>query len=195
MKIPSAPQLVLLLLLGGLFVHFLAAGGRTFAYSKGAGDELGPNLMLLDFIVGGTLITWLLGLFYLPVATANGLAAAVLLVISVALYEWARHTVWRRRFGIAFADQVPEAVCTEGPYRWVRHPFYVSYVIAYLAVLVALPHWLTAGVFVVNLALFGYAARNDEKNLAASALAADYAAYRERTGMFLPRLSRSAPGR
>jgi protein-S-isoprenylcysteine O-methyltransferase Ste14 len=71
----------------------------------------------------------------------------------------------------------------------------VSYLIAFLAVLVALPHWLTAAIFVANIGLFTHAARNDEKHIAASALAADYAAYRERTGMFLPRFSRSAPGR
>jgi len=195
MRIPSAPDLVLLLFLGGAFVHFLAAGGRTFAFSKDAGDELVPNLVLLDFIMGGTLPAWMLGLFYQPIAPFNGVAAAVLLVISLALYEWARHTVWRRKFGIAFAEHVPEAVCTEGPYRWIRHPLYVSYLVAYLAVLVALPHWLTATVFVGNIALLVYGARNDENTLAASALAADYAAYRERTGMFLPRLSRSAPGR
>ena len=195
MRIPSAPQLVLLLFLGGIFVHFMAAGGRTFAFSKGAGDELVPSLVLLDFIMGGTLTTWMLGLFYLPIATINGIAAAVLLVISVGLYEWARHTIWRLRFGIAFAEQVPEAVCSEGPYRRVRHPIYFSYLVAYLAVLVALPHWLTATVLGVNIALFVYAAHDDERNFAASALAADYAAYRERTGMFLPRLSRPAPGR
>src|SRR5262245_61569937 len=131
MKIPSASQLVLLLFLGGAFVHFMAAGGRTFAIGKGAGDELGPNLVMLDFIMGGTMSTWMLGLFYLPIGTANGIAAAALMVMSVALYEWARHTIWRRRFGIAFAEQVPEAVCADGPYRWVRHPLYVSYVLAY----------------------------------------------------------------
>jgi protein-S-isoprenylcysteine O-methyltransferase Ste14 len=195
MRIPPAPQLVLLLFLGGAFVHFMVAGGRTFALSKGAGDELGPNLVMMDFIMGGTLPAWMLGLFYLPIAPVNGSVAAVLLVISLALYEWARHTIRRRRFGIAFADQVPDAVCAEGPYRWVRHPLYFSYLVAYLAVLVALPHWVTAGIFTSNIVLFAFAARNDEKKLAASALAADYAAYRERTGMFVPRFSRSAPGR
>ncbi len=195
MGIPPPAQLLLLLFLGGAFVHFMQAGGRTFAIDKGAGDELGPNLLILDFIFGGTLSVWVLGLFYLAVAPFSGIAAAVLMTISLALYEWARHTVWRRQFGIAFADRVPEAVCTEGPYRWVRHPLYMSYLIAYLAVLVALPHWLTATVFLVNVAVFVLAARDDERRLAGSALAADYAAYRERTGMFLPRLSRSAPGR
>ena len=113
----------------------------------------------------------------------------------MSLYEWARHIVWGRRFGIAWGDRVPGAVCADGPYRWVRHPLYLSYLIAYLAALVALPHWLTATVFLFNCPLFAHAARHDERQIAASALAADYAAYRERTGMFLPRFSRSAPGR
>jgi hypothetical protein len=39
------------------------------------------------------------------------------------------------------------------------------------------------------------AARSDERVIAGSALAADYAAYRGRTGMLLPRLSPPAPGR
>jgi len=195
MRIPSAPQLVLLLFMGGAFVHFMAAGGRTFSYGKEAGDELGANLALLNFLFGGTLTVWMLGLFYLRIPPANGVAAAVLMAVSIGLYEWARHTIWGRRFGIAWGDRVPEAVCTEGPYRWIRHPLYVSYLIAYLAVLVALPHPVTATVFLVNIALFAHAARDDERRLAQSALAADYATYRERTGMFLPRFSRSAPGR
>jgi len=195
MGIPSAPQLVLLLFLGGGFIHFMAAGGRTFSYAKDAGDELGPNLVLLNFMFGGTLSPWMLGLFYQRIPAANGAVAAVLMAASLALYEWARHTIWGRRFGIAWGDHVPDALCTEGPYRWVRHPLYVSYLVAYLAVLVALPHWLTAAVFVANIGLFVHAARNDEQHLAASALAAAYAAYRERTGRFLPRFSRSAPGR
>ena len=195
MGIPSAPQLVLLLFLGGGFIHFMAAGGRTFSYARDAGDELGPNLVLLNFMFGGTLSPWMLGLFYQRIPAANGAVAAVLMAASLALYEWARHTIWGRRFGIAWGDHVPDAVCTEGPYRWVRHPLYVSYLIAYLAVLVALPHWLTAAVFVANIGLFVHAARNDEQHIAASALAADYAAYRERTGRFLPRFTRPAPGR
>jgi protein-S-isoprenylcysteine O-methyltransferase Ste14 len=195
MGIPSPAQLVLLLFLGGAFIHFMAAGGRTFSYGREAGDELGANLAMLNFLFGGTLSAWMLGLFYQRVPAANGAWAAMLMAISLALYEWARHTIWGRKFGIAWGDHVPDAVCTEGPYRWVRHPLYAAYLTAYLAVLVALPHWLTATVFLANIALFAHAAHNDEKHIAASALAADYAAYRERTGMFLPRFSRSAPGR
>jgi len=48
---------------------------------------------------------------------------------------------------------------------------------------------------VVNVALFTYMARDDEKTIAASPLAAAYSEYRERTGMFLPKLSSTRPGR
>lgn len=195
MGIPPPAQLVLLLFLGGAFIHFMAAGGRTFSYPKEAGDELGANLALLNFLFGGTLSTWMLGLFYLRIHLADGVAATVLMTLSLSLYEWARHTIWGRRFGIAWGGQVPDAVCADGPYRWVRHPLYLFYLIAYFAVLVALPHWVTAVVFLGNILLFAHAARNDEQTLSNSALAADYAVYRERTGMFLPRFSRSAPGR
>ena len=81
---------------------------------------------------------------------------------------------------------MPETLCDEGPYRYIRHPIYLSYVLAFLAVLIALPHWITALSFLLNFALSVGAARSDERVLAGSALAADYAAYRERTGMFLP---------
>lgn len=125
----------------------------------------------------------------------NEVVAVPLLMASVALYEWARHTIWGRRFGLALGDHVPESLCEAGPYRYSRHPIYLSYVLAFLAVLVALPHWVTALSFLANLAVFVVVARSDERVLAGSALATDYAAYRERTGMFIPRFSRAAPGR
>ena len=90
---------------------------------------------------------------------------------------------------------MPEAVCSQGPYRLVRHPIYLSYLLAWLAALMALPHWLTAAIFALNATLFVLVAFDDERKLAGSALAPDYAAYRARTGMFLPRFSRAAPGR
>ncbi len=68
----------------------------------------------------------------------NGIAAALLLVLAVAVYEWARHAIWLSRFGLGWGDQVPDAVCVEGPYRWVRHPIYLSYMLAFLAVFIAL---------------------------------------------------------
>lgn len=193
MIIPTLPNAILLLALGGAFIHFMYAGARTF-YFLNADNEPGAWMAQFSFLVTGTIATWWLGIVK-PVPVVNQLAAWPVLIASVSLYEWARHTIRGRRFGLALGDHVPEALCEAGPYAYIRHPIYLSYVIAFLAVLIALPHGVTALTFLYNLGLSVAAARSDERVLAASALAADYAAYRRRTGMFLPKPGRSAAGR
>lgn len=193
MIVPTIPQAILLFLLGGVFLHFLMAGGRTFHVAN-ADLEPAAWISQIMFVFGGTVTAWYLGLRH-PMQMLNCIIAALLLAISLSLYEWARHTILRRRFGIAGSGHVPEALCDAGPYRIIRHPIYLAYMLAHLAVLAAVPHWFTAAIFAAVATICAYWAIDDERALMASGLSADYAAYRERTGMFLPKLSRAAPGR
>ena len=186
MIVPTVPQALLLILLGGVFVHFVIAGGRTF-YSEDLQNEPGALVGQLLFYVTGMMSIWFVGLHQV-IPWINGIAAALLLALAVAVYEWARHSIWLRRFGLGWGDHVPDVLCDEGPYRWVRHPIYLSYLMAFLAAFIALPHWLTAVSLLLNVVVFAHGARHDERRIAASPLAEDYAAYRERTGMFLPKL-------
>jgi protein-S-isoprenylcysteine O-methyltransferase Ste14 len=187
------PHWILLFFLGGIFLHFLLAGGRTF-YSSYREGEPAAWIAEIAFIICGTATVWFLGL-HRQIPLPNGLAAAVLLLASLVLYEWARHTIWGRRFGLGWGTHVPDALCEAGPYRRVRHPIYLAYMLAYLAAFVALPHWLTAATSAAGIALFTHAAHSDEVGIATSAIAADYAAYRDRAGMFWPKLSRARPDR
>ena len=194
MKIPSIPQFVLLLFLGGVFIHFLRAASQVL-YSRNMADEPGALVAEFAFLLGGTLPVWWLGLFYMTIRLVNGIVAACLLAVSIALYEWARHTIRGRRFGAAWGDHVPDELCESGPYRFIRNPLYLAYLIAYLAAFVALPHWVTLLTLVAGVALFTHAARSDEAKIMASAIAADYAEYRKRTGLFWPKFNPAAPGR
>jgi protein-S-isoprenylcysteine O-methyltransferase Ste14 len=187
LPLPSLPHAIYLFVLGGVFIHFLQAGIRTFARS--ADDDRAAGWAQFSFIVVGTIGTWFQGL-YAPIHLYNGIASGVLLLCSIALYEWARHVIWGRRFYAAWSGAVPEALCEEGPYAWIRHPIYTSYLLAFLAVLVALPTVPMLAVFLFNSVLFTHAMFSDERSLTNSALAADYAEYRTRTGMFFPRLFR-----
>jgi protein-S-isoprenylcysteine O-methyltransferase Ste14 len=187
MKLPSLPHVILLFFLGFVFMHFLLAGARTF-YSENMQEEPGAPLAQFSFLASGIVPTWFLGL-YQPIHRTNGILAAIVLALAVALYEWARHTIWGRRFGVGWGDHVPAELCERGPYRFVRHPIYLSYMLAFGAVLIALPHWISALMFVLNVTIFTYAAFTDERSLARSAIAADYANYRERAGMFWPHFS------
>jgi protein-S-isoprenylcysteine O-methyltransferase Ste14 len=191
--VPTLPNGVLLFLLGGAFLHYWMAGARTF-YSATMQFEAAGVIGEISFGASGTIATWFVGLG-MPIRPVNGAFAAALLVAALTLYEWSRHIIRGRRFGVGWGNHVPDELCDAGPYRWIRHPIYLSYLLTFGAAAIALPHWITLASFGGNVLLFLHAARNDEKIIAESPLAVDYAAYRERTGMFLPRFSSAAPGR
>jgi protein-S-isoprenylcysteine O-methyltransferase Ste14 len=103
------------------------------------------------------------------------------------------HTAWhtrRRKLTLAFSDDPPQMLYRAGLYRYVRHPFYSSYLLAYLGALVAAPGLLAAAAFVTIILLYFRAARVEERKFANSTLAAEYDNYRKNTGMFVPKLSR-----
>jgi protein-S-isoprenylcysteine O-methyltransferase Ste14 len=183
---PGIPQIIFLIVLGGAFVHFIVMGARTFAPST---DDRGAALGQLSF-TSGIVATWYLG-FHVPIGVYRGAASAVLLFCSLVLYESARHVIWGRRFYLAWSGDVPDSLCDEGPYAWIRHPIYVSYILAFVAATVALPTVPMIVVCAINVALFTHAAYSDERSLASSALAPEYARYKEHTGMFFPRLKRT----
>src|SRR5688572_17753028 len=184
--VPSVPQVLLVLPLGTVFVYFLVAGARTFASS--GDDDVGALVAEFTFVGTGAVPALFLGMFVVPIKLGNGIAAAVLLICSLALYEWARHVIWGRKFYIAWSSSVPDELVDEGPYARIRHPLYMSYVLAFLALFVAIPSLLTLLSLIFNAALFTHAVVREERNLMSSALAGAYAEYKERTGLLVPRI-------
>jgi protein-S-isoprenylcysteine O-methyltransferase Ste14 len=114
---------------------------------------------------------------------------AALLVSEVlfgALFWWTVATIRRRPFSLAFSHDIPEFHVTGGPYRWIRHPFYTSYLGCYLSVAVVIqspPTWLCA---LLVVAIYWRAARMEEAKFSRSSFAESYDSYRRRSGMFFP---------
>lgn len=181
----------MLLVLGFILVfgYFTQIGASTFEHDES--DVKGATLAQFSFLITGAIGTGLLS-YRQVLHPLNGVAATAILLASVSLYEWARRTIRGRRFHIGWSGDVPDAVCDSGPYTFVRHPVYLSYMVAFLAVPVAFPRLPTLAIFLFNVALFAHAARDDERSLAASELQQAYAAYKERTGMFIPRMRRTS---
>lgn len=74
---------------------------------------------------------------------------------------------------------------TTGPYRWVRHPFYLSSGLAILANSLATANWFIFATGSTAVMLLGVRTRKEEENLIAR-FGDDYRGYMKRTGRFLP---------
>jgi len=92
------------------------------------------------------------------------------------------------RLSVAFSTDAPTFLNQSGPYRAVRHPFYVAYTLSWTAAAVASAHPASFAILLFMLAFYFIAGRLEERKFLASPHAAAYEHYRRRAGMFLPRL-------
>ena len=76
---------------------------------------------------------------------------------------------------------------THGPYRWVRHPFYVAFFGVIVADSLVTANWFL-GLTGVVCALLIIRRTTIEENKLIERFGDDYRAYREKTGKFFPRI-------
>jgi len=112
-------------------------------------------------------------------------------LIAIAVFLSSIESARRTRLQRSFVDlPLPERLITDGPFRWVRHPFCTGYLLGAMAPAVATSHpalWLIA-LGMVSVAVS--AAVREERVWLASPRADEYREYRRRTGMFFPFIGR-----
>jgi protein-S-isoprenylcysteine O-methyltransferase Ste14 len=99
--------------------------------------------------------------------------------------------VWTfRHLGKNLTDTVvtrkEHTLVTTGPYRWVRHPFYVAIGLNVLALFLATANWFVLLTGSILFFLIYLRTRKEEENLVAR-FGAGYRDYMARTGRFWPR--------
>lgn len=115
-------------------------------------------------------------------------AAIVMYVLATLLFLATLETARRVHLPRTFVDDpLPKALITTGPFAVVRHPFYASYSLAWLAAPVATHGPLITLSGVLAVAVYVLAARREERQLEAQ-FGDAYRAYRNRTGMMVPSL-------
>jgi len=119
--------------------------------------------------------------------SALWLPALVLFTASLGVFAAAISASRKTPPTLAYDNDSPNFLLHHGPYRYVRHPFYLAYVLFWFGTAIAvhgLAAWLAP---VIMTALYFDAASREERKFANSELADAYAAYRARAGMFWPR--------
>jgi protein-S-isoprenylcysteine O-methyltransferase Ste14 len=166
-----------------------------FAWSLAGAFQSEEGATTGNTVVKATsIVAWLVQLYVLRGTTLvagslNYWLGNLLIVAGVAVFWNCVHITSARKLTLPFSEDAPEYLCVVGPYRYVRHPFYLSYLAAYFGMGIA-SH--SVALFVVALLMFAIyftAARFEEAKFERSVLAGDYARYRRRAGMFLPRFA------
>jgi protein-S-isoprenylcysteine O-methyltransferase Ste14 len=134
----------------------------------------------------------LAGVVLLPARADLWVGCAIAMyLLALSVFLSAIESARRTRLQRSFVDlPLPDRLITDGPFRWVRHPFCAGYLLAALAGPVAIRQpvmWLIA---VPLAALSVYAAFREERVWLASPRADEYRDYQRRTGMFIPFIGR-----
>jgi protein-S-isoprenylcysteine O-methyltransferase Ste14 len=179
----------LLVLAIGSYGAFSWGAFRHFRRVEGVPAMLGALSLVWAATVATQVAALLPGRSLAPTAAL----ALPLFAAALALWLWALRASGTRQLSLAFSRDAPLKLIESGPYRLMRHPFYTSYMINWLAGCVATWRWWTIAPSVLATIMLTLAARAEEGKFARSPLAGVYEAYRARTGMFLPALRRRNP--
>lgn len=150
------------------------------------GAKRGKRLISVAAMAGIALVMWSM--------LTRMTESILLLMISVALFALALALFWGsyvanrpQPLDFAFSKAEPMHLIRHGPYRYMRHPFYTSYLLGWAAGSFSSPNIVTAAVFLVMAIIYLKAARREEKRFLSSALRDAYAAYQKTTFMFFPK--------
>ena len=133
-----------------------------------------------------------IGLFYFHIFKANTYPQNWAIILACTTYIGALLLFW---WGITTAKKLDFAtgsfsgqIITSGPFRYSRHPFYLSYILIWMtsAFLFNSPAlWIT----LIYLVVFYFSpAKSEEKAILKSEQADEYRTYYNKTNMFIPRI-------
>lgn len=110
--------------------------------------------------------------------------AIILYILAFVIFWYSYASARKLTFDFAFSSRIPDQLLTSRAYRYVRHPFYTSYIFGWLAPFIFLQTLMSFAVFTGMAAIYIFAARKEESVLLINNK--DYAIYKKKTGMFFP---------
>jgi protein-S-isoprenylcysteine O-methyltransferase Ste14 len=135
---------------------------------------------LITYMVNPTRMAW----SHLDLPVGLRWTGVALGVVAAALLVWTLVTL-----GTNLTDTVvtrkAHTLVTNGPYRWIRHPFYASVGFSMLANALAAANWFLLVTGIGLMGLFAVRTGREEAHLLAR-FGEPYRRYQERTGRFWP---------
>lgn len=138
-----------------------------------------------------SLLTWVTAVtsfWRTPDPTPFATAGVVGQILTLTIFWSHTRIVQRNRFSLIFSNDVPAKIVQAGLYRWIRHPFYLCYLLCYYSLALALLDWPMLVCSVVMTVVYWNATLFEEKKFLSSHHAGEYEDYLARTGRFFPKI-------
>ncbi len=180
----TVPQLLALLAAGSCFASY-AWGLKRFFWipdgAQGRDSRIIERATAVSILVHSVALIW-----FFDVQPWRYGVAMLLYAVSLAMFWWCVRINRAQPLSLAFSNDRPGHIVTRGPYAWVRHPFYLSYLLCWIAGVLATGQWALLLTVAVMGWIYWSAAVREEAKFAASPLADEYRRYARRAGRFLP---------
>jgi protein-S-isoprenylcysteine O-methyltransferase Ste14 len=178
---------MLKLIVFGLFMSIILSliWGRFRFFRMNSGTSW-MTAFVYDTSVVVQMLSTIYGLLFVIDITKLSLWFCMLLYILSLMIFWfsVREA---KALDFAFSDHVGDIVTT-GTYSIFRHPFYVSYVLAWFAGTITfntIYHWVT---FIYLVFFYTVSAKKEEAIILKGAQSESYRSYQQQVGMFMPRV-------
>lgn len=123
-------------------------------------------------------------------STLYGIVTAAIsvafILISLVLFWLSARTIRSSEFDVIFSEKPADHLVTKGPYKYIRHPFYASYILTYSALIILNYDYLVSLIALLLIVYYHWAAIKEEKKFLEGSLSETYKMYKEKTKMFFP---------
>ncbi len=118
----------------------------------------------------------------------NMILGLLLSLFSVCLFYYTARSIQKGQLSPICSSDKPSFIVFQGPYQLVRHPFYTSYIMGFLAASLYTNSLLAIPAVMIIYLVYLRASEQEEFKFFESELKDDYLNYMQRVGRFFPRL-------
>lgn len=151
-------------------------------------ERVPTGTMVISAVVLATVIIYLALLWVETQPVLAQLVGLAIECVGVWLFWMALRASREAQLRMAFDAANPHGLVTTGPYRYLRHPFYTSYLVFWIGWAIATwSPWSLIPLLAITV-IYVTAALGEERKFSRTELAEAYEDYRRQTGFFWPRL-------
>lgn len=124
-----------------------------------------------------------------PIDQNSFIISTLIFILSFFVFYQSVKVARNKPLSLAYSNDTPKHIEKNGPYAWVRHPFYTSYITSISGATCGIGTFWSFIPLIAAYFIYFKAAKFEEEKFSRSALAKEYEIYKENTGMFIPKVT------